>query len=401
VIGERPGFIPAYLRLASAHVLNDELDLALDTLQNALKVNSASKDVRRSLARIYQQKKDYKAAEEQLRKILEIDPTDNAARADLGDFLLSVKDVKGAEEVYQQIKLTTPTKPTDYIKLYRIHMKEKSPDKALEALEQGYRKHQQSVPLQIGLVREYVRQKKHTKAIALCEKRIDQNNQDVVAYYLLGVVQGSLKNYPAAEAALQKAIELQPMWPQPHQSMAGIYLAQGKKEEAIQKLEASLEADKRNAAAYLTLGLLYEKDRAFDKAMQVYERALTANPNFWFAANNLAFLLSEFSDQEADFNRALELAQQALKQRPGDPAILDTIGWAHYRLGNFQKALGLIEQALVGAPDSAVLNYHMGMTLYQTNQMGRAREKLETALAGDEAFYGKKEAEEILKKIKG
>ena len=100
MIGERPGFIPAYLRLANAHVLNDELDLALDTLQNALKVKPESKDVRRALARVYLLKKDNKAAEAQLRKILEIDPTDSAARADLGDFLLSVKDVKGAEEEY-------------------------------------------------------------------------------------------------------------------------------------------------------------------------------------------------------------------------------------------------------------------------------------------------------------
>jgi tetratricopeptide (TPR) repeat protein len=214
------------------------------------------------------------------------------------------------------------------------------------------------------------------------------------------MVQANLRNYPAAETALQKAIDLQPMWPPPHQSMAGIYLAQGKKQEAIQKFESSLQANKRNAAAYLSLGLLYEKDGEFDKAMEVYERALKADPNFWFAANNLAFLLSEFSAEKTDLDRALGLSQKALKQRPGDPAILDTIGWVHYRLGDFNKAQDFIEQALAGAPDSAILNYHMGMALYKTDQIEKARQKLGAALAGDDEFYGRKEAEETLKKIK-
>jgi len=134
--------------------------------------------------------------------------------------------------------------------------------------------------------------------------------------------------------------------------------------------------------------------------MQVYERALAADPNYWFAANNLAFLLSESSDQKTDLDRALELSQKALKQRPGDPAILDTIGWVYYRLGDFSKAQGLIEQALAGAPDSAILNYHMGMALYKTDRIDEARENLEKALAGDDEFYGRKEAEETLNKIK-
>jgi tetratricopeptide (TPR) repeat protein len=352
------------------------------------------------MARIYLLKKDNKAAEAQLRKILEIDPTDSAARADLGDFLLSVKDVKGAEEEYQLIKNATPHNPLGYIKLYRFYARQDKPEKALEALEEGYSKNSRSAPLLMGLVQEYVRQNKHQAAIALCEERIDINSKDVVSYFLIGSVQGSLKNYPAAEAALQKAIDLQPMWPPPHQVMASIYLAQGKKKEAVQKHEASLQANLRDASAYLSLGLLYEKDREFENAMQVYERALTADPNFWFAANNLAFLLSEFSAQKADHDRALELAQKALKQRSGDPAILDTIGWVYYRLGDFSRAQGLIEQALAGAPDSAILNYHMGMALYKTNQIEEAREKLEKALAGDDEFYGRTEAEETLSRIK-
>jgi hypothetical protein len=43
----------------------------------------------------------------------------------------------------------------------------------------------------------------------------------------------------------------------------------------------------------------------------------------------------------------------------------------------------------------------MGMALYKTDQIEEAREKLEKSLAGDDEFNGRKEAEEILNKIKG
>ena len=345
-------------------------------------------------------KKDYSAAEAQLRKILEIDPTDIAARAELGDFLLAFKGKKAAEAEYLGIKQATPENPLGYLKLYQFYLTQNQPDKALQTLQEGYNRNQRSAPLLMNLAKEYLRQNMHQKAIALCEEHLTQNPKDAVAYYLLGMIQGSLKHFEAAETALQRAIDLQPTWAPPHQSLAGIYLAQGKKQEAVQRYEAVLAADKGNAAAYLFLGLLYEKDREYDKAMQIYERALKANPNFWFAANNLAFLLSESSDQKADLERALELSQKALKLRPGDPAILDTIGWTNYRLGNFDEARGMIEQALEGTPDSPILNYHLGMALYKADQLPEAREKLEKALESDAEYAGKKEAEETLEKIK-
>jgi tetratricopeptide (TPR) repeat protein len=244
-----------------------------------------------------------------------------------------------------------------------------------------------------------VRQKRHPAAIALCNERIEKNSKDFVAYYLLGFVQGSLKNYRAAEAALEKAIDIQPLWPAPHNNLAGVYLAQGKKKEAVKKYEAALKANPRQAAAFLALGLLYEKDREFEKAMQVYERALEADPNFWFAANNLAFLICEQTQEKAELERALELSQKARKIRPGDPAILDTIGWVYYQMGDYPKAQGLIEQAVAAAPDSPILNYHLGMTFYKIDQIEDARKSLEKALEGDEDFYGRPEAEKLLKQL--
>jgi tetratricopeptide (TPR) repeat protein len=193
---------------------------------------------------------------------------------------------------------------------------------------------------------------------------------------------------------------MQPLWATPRNNLAKLYMAQGKKKESIDKFKSAIQSDPKNPTAYLSLALLYEGDREFQNAIQVYEMALKENPNFWFAANNLAFLLCEQSNTQADLERALKLSQKALELEPENPAILDTIGWIYYRMQDLHKARGLIEKALAAAPDAPILNYHMGMVHFKNGEAAEARKKLEKALEDKEAFYGRQEAEETLNTLK-
>jgi tetratricopeptide (TPR) repeat protein len=399
VVNEKPGFIEGYLRLAGAHLLNKEPELAGDTLQNALKVAPNSRAVRKALARVYATKKDYTAAEAQLRKIVELYPDDAAARGDLGDFLLAREDFGAAGQQFEILKEEGPGNALGYLKMAEVYERKNQPEKALAEFEKGYRHNPQSAGLLSGLVQMYMRQGQADEAIDLCEERIRANPEDVFAYNMLGMVQAGLKNYREAESALTKAIEIQPLWPPPHTNLANLYLVQGKKQEAIAKFENALSTNPKNAAAYLSLGLLYERDQDYPSAIDVYERALKENPNFWVAANNLAFLISEYSDQKTELKRAVTLAKSALEKRPGDPAIMDTLAWAYFRLGDHDQARDVLEKVVATAPDTAIFNYHMGMVLYKTGQNVAARRRLEKALKGGQDFFGRDEAEAMLKEL--
>jgi len=400
VVRERPEFITGYMRLASAHVLNRELGLAVDTLQKALKVDPENIEVLLALGRTYILQKDYGAAEGRLRQILESEPAHVQSREALADLLVLSEDFKGAEAEYLKIKQNDPHHPNSYLKLSRLYERQGELKSALETAAEGYRLNPDSDALLTAVVQAHVRRNEHAKAIGICEKRIRDNGRDVVAYDLLGWIYVELGAFAAAEKTLMAAIKIEPTWPSPHNNLARIYLAQGRRQEAVEKYEVALKANPQNAATYLSLGLLYENNREFHKAMRVYEKALRANPGFWFAANNLAFLLTEASDLESDFERAIRLAKDALKHRPGDALILDTLGWAHYRLGNYNQATGLIEQALVEVPDNPILNYHMGMVLYKSVRLDEARERLQKALSQKEDFYGRSEAEKTLNALK-
>ena len=399
VVGEQPQLIAGHLRLASAHVLNQELDLAVSVLQGALRVDPKSKEVYQTLSRVYALKKNMPAAEKQLRKIVDLFPSDPAARADLGDFLAETKKYAKAQESYKAIIQKDPQNPLGYLKLSRLYRFEKKPHEALAKLKEGYQQNQMSAELLTELIQAQIQEKQHAAAIAICRKRVEENPQDVFALNLLGWVYTDMKNFSEAEGALKKAIEMQPLWPAPHTNLANLYLVQGRKKEAVEKFESALNANPKDPAGYMSLALLYERDKDLPNAMKVYERALKENPGFWFAANNLAFLTAETATKKEDLTRAKALSEDAIKMQPNQPALVDTLGWVYFRMGEFSQAHGLIGQALAAAPNSDVLNYHMGAVLLKLGQKDEALEKLRKALEGAEEYPGRGDAEKLLKEI--
>ncbi len=179
-----------------------------------------------------------------------------------------------------------------------------------------------------------------------------------------------------------------------------MYIRLDRHKEAKTLCESRIESNPKNPSTYLSIALLYEGDKDFTNAIEVYERALKKNPNFGFAANKLAFLLCEQANTRANLERALQLAQSSLKLQPGNPAALDTVGWIYYWMDDLNQEQRLIEKALAGAPESAILNYHMGMVHFKNGDLEAASEKLEKALDNEDEFYGRQSAEETLNGLK-
>jgi Flp pilus assembly protein TadD len=278
-------------------------------------------------------------------------------------------------------------------------LKEKQSDKAVAVLEEAYQSNPPSAQLLSNLVQTHIGLKQFDEAVAVCQARLAQNPEDAFTFNLLGAIYTANKKFPEAEKALQKATELQPTWPAPYNNLARVYLAQGKTDEAIAKFQDALAANPQNAGVYLALGSIYEQKKDFQNAMKVYEKALEVHPSMWAAANNLAFLLGESSNDSQNLERALSLARKASELRPGEPLVLDTLAWIQYKLGDLPQARQYLTEALAQTPENPVFNYHMGVILMESGNTVEAKQKLETALASNLEFAGRNEAEEMLKKL--
>jgi tetratricopeptide (TPR) repeat protein len=394
VVTENPQFIPAQIRLAEAHALNGEPNLAMDTLKAAMRIDPKSRDLNRALARQYAMQRNLKEAEATLRKLLQANPNDLEVMVELGDLFMAAGNYKQAEAQYAEVKRKAPQLPVGYVKMAGVAIAQGKWDRAVPELEQALKANPQADPVMALLAQAYVRTKKPASAIALAEARIAKNPKDAFAYNLRGEIQLSQRDFAAAEGSFRKAIELQPVWQAPHNNLAGLFLVQGKKDEAIRELEAAIKANPDNLGAYLSIAAIYNQGKDYKKALETYERVLARKPDLWVANNDMAFLLA---DTGGDLDKAMGLAQKALAQRPEEGPVLDTLGWIYYKKGDAAKALEYLERARAKSPDDPTVSYHIGMAYAKAGKKEAAKEYLKKALAAGREFAGKEEAERTLK----
>ena len=206
----------------------------------------------------------------------------------------------------------------------------------------------------------------------------------------------------------------------------------GEPEKAVSELEGLIASNPDKAEAATALGNLYRSRKDFANAAQAYDRAFLAagrsgEPVSWtlYYFRGIAYdRIKQWPKAEADFKEALKLQpeqalvlnylgyswvdqglnldeafgmlRKAVQQRPRDGYIVDSLGWAYYRLGQYEEATKLLERAVELRASDPVINDHLGDAYWR---MGR---KIEAGFQWNHARDLKPEPDDlevILKKI--
>jgi tetratricopeptide (TPR) repeat protein len=233
-------------------------------------------------------------------------------------------------------------------------------------------------------------------ALKRITRQIESNPSNGELYQLLGRVHLLRKELEQAEAACLKAIEIQPKLVQAHTDLAQVYFVTKRTDLATARLDEVIKLDSRNVGALMLSGIIYQQRNDINKAREAYEAALAINPSFVSAANNLAYIYSEYLGET---DKALKLAKAAKDGAPEDPNISDTLGWALYKRGNYDWALTYLQESASKLPDNTEVQFHLGMTYYQLGNLGSAKEALTKALASGTEFRGAADAKRVLSEI--
>ncbi len=187
-------------------------------------------------------------------------------------------------------------------------------------------------------------------------------------------------------------------------------------DEAITQLkEMSAEAPRRAGAA-MQLGDLLRAKKRFTEAVEAYDEAMrrlsaAGIPERWslFYSRGIALERSgQWKPSEADLLHALELKpdqplvlnylgyswidrgenldrglkmiEKAVELRPEDGYIVDSLGWAHYRLGDYSSAVQYLEKAIELVPEDPTINDHLGDAYWQSGRATEARFQWRRAL---------------------
>ncbi len=140
---------------------------------------------------------------------------------------------------------------------------------------------------------------------------------------------------------------------------------------ALEALDVSLELDAGNVGSYITLGFIYDSRGEIEKAIEVYEQALTIAPENALILNNYAYLLSQKGER---LDEALSMAQKAVQLSPDNPSYLDTIGWVYFIMGQPEEGREYIERALELDPENATILEHLGDLYSKLGEHSRARD---------------------------
>jgi len=143
------------------------------------------------------------------------------------------------------------------------------------------------------------------------------------------------------------------------------------KDDALEVLNEALAQFGDDINLLYSRAMLQEQNR-FDLAETDLRRILELEPDNAMAQNALGYTLTLHTER---YEEALELITKALKQRPDDAAIIDSMGWVLFKLGRTDEALPYLERAYEEVMDAEVAGH-----LIQAYQAAGQRDKAEALL---------------------
>jgi len=141
-------------------------------------------------------------------------------------------------------------------------------------------------------------------------------------------------------------------------------------------LEVALKTHPDNAQILYAKAMAAEKINRFDMMEQDLLTLINKNPKNAAALNALGYSLA---DRTQRFDEALTYITRAYALSPKDAAIIDSLGWVHYRLGNHKEALKYLKVAYEMTADHEIAA-HLGEVLWVTGQHEEAKKIWQKAL---------------------
>jgi tetratricopeptide (TPR) repeat protein len=225
-----------------------------------------------------------------------------------------------------------------------------------------------------------VRNGKVKEARQFLKSILQVNNENITAYLLLGQLSLFEKDPTGAIQQFNKAIEINPKaGAAAYRSLVDIYIRDNNLDKAENVAKQGLEALPDLPLLVVILASIYEKQGSYQKAIEIYESLLEKNPNLILAKNNLASLLTDYSDEPNSLEKARRIAADLKTSKI--PPFRDTYAWASVKSGiNLEEAVVMLEGIVKDDEQIDVYHFHLGEAYRRKGDFENARVSLRKAL---------------------
>ncbi|PCJ43266.1 MAG: hypothetical protein COA81_04280 [Alphaproteobacteria bacterium] len=138
------------------------------------------------------------------------------------------------------------------------------------------------------------------------------------------------------------------------------------------------EVKAKDWSIFYTRGIVYEQAKKWKLAEADFLKALELRPDQPQVLNYLAY---SWVDKGINIDKARKMLERAVELRPYDGYIIDSLGWALYRIGDMPKAVEYLEKAVLLQTDDWAINDHLGDAYWAVGRKYEARFQWRHALS--------------------
>jgi tetratricopeptide (TPR) repeat protein len=177
----------------------------------------------------------------------------------------------------------------------------------------------------------------------------------------IGLVLESLERKDEAQKHLETLVARDPSDPDALLALANLQRTRKLFAEAADTYSRALALSEKTGRAdwttYYFRGVSYERSKRWPQAEADFKKALELYPDQPLVLNYLGY---SWVDQGINLDEAFRMLRKAVDLRPEDGYIVDSLGWAYYKLGKYEDAVRELERAIELKPADPVINDHLG-----------------------------------------
>lgn len=356
------------------------------------------------LAKTLSEGQQYGAAEEIYKKTLALKPGFEPAVIDLGRLFEKQEKNDQAVQKYRAYIKINPHTVNVRLKLADLLLKLKKPEEAETELREAltWGKGSREIAYRLGML--YLESDRYERAAEIILELLKTNSDDYRLRFLLGSAYEGQKDYKQAIAELQKIPREAELFPTAQASISMMLKNNGQIEAAIDNLAAAIDNRKDAPDLYALLASLYEEKKELLRAEETLKMGLKISPNVMLHfslgalyektdrfpesiremetvlkmdgnnADAMNFIGYTYADRNIKLAEAEDLIRRALTLKPGNPYMLDSLGWVCFRQNKLAEAIKYLKEAAAGLPQDATIAEHLGDVYAESGEIEAARE---------------------------
>jgi tetratricopeptide (TPR) repeat protein len=184
----------------------------------------------------------------------------------------------------------------------------------------------------------------------------------------------SLDRTDEAKASLEKVIAANPSDLEAIMALGNVLRGRKQFAECADVYSKGIDTigkpEKSNWMIYYFRGICFERAKQWPKAEIDLKMALALFPDQPHVLNYLGY---SWIDQGVNLDEGMRMIKRAVEQRADDGYIVDSLGWAYYRLGNMEEAVKQLERAIELKPEDPTINDHLGDAYWRVGRELEAR----------------------------